>query len=179
MVQRIKIQYFHFFFFFESSKAPMISQCLWKKPIALQERSVSRSPDKKHQTKPPAFTESVGPAAPSLERVHVAFFLCSIDRIFSVRHRSAASCAPLTAKKIARGRESYRGDTCVPVVIETRVANALSFYGQRQLFFLFGVGRVRVGVGISPGRQLLSIGRIMSPSLLLSSRRECVEARAR
>ncbi|KYQ52912.1 hypothetical protein ALC60_07990, partial [Trachymyrmex zeteki] len=31
--------------------------------------------DKKHQTKPPAFTESAGPAAPSLERVHVASFL--------------------------------------------------------------------------------------------------------
>lgn len=62
----------------------MINQSLWKKPIVLQERSVSRTFDKKHQTKPPAFTENVGPAAPSLKRVHVPFFLRSIDRIFFV-----------------------------------------------------------------------------------------------
>ncbi|EFN63623.1 hypothetical protein EAG_07401 [Camponotus floridanus] len=63
-------------------KGPMINRSLWKKPIVLQERSVSRTLGKKHQTKPPAFTESVGSSAPSLERVHVASFLRSIDRIF-------------------------------------------------------------------------------------------------
>ncbi|KYN06347.1 hypothetical protein ALC62_02684 [Cyphomyrmex costatus] len=71
--------------------------------------------DKKHQTKPPAFTESAGPAAPSLERVHVASFLqqenensiniseylerkkytlyicCSFTRIWPVRHERATS----------------------------------------------------------------------------------------
>lgn len=60
----------------------MINRSLWKKPIVLQERSVSRTLGKKRQTKPPAFTESVGSSAPSLERVHVASFLRSIDRIF-------------------------------------------------------------------------------------------------
>lgn len=69
----------------------MINRGLWKKPIVLQERSVSRTLGKKHQTKPPAFTESVGSSAPSLERVHVASFLRSIDRIFSPLASIAAS----------------------------------------------------------------------------------------
>lgn len=77
------VQQFNIFlFFFEGPKGPMINRGLWKKPIVLQERSVSRTLGKKHQTKPPAFTESVGSSAPSLERVHVASFLRSIDRIF-------------------------------------------------------------------------------------------------
>lgn len=96
---------FFFFFFFEEPKGPMINQSLWKKPIVLQERSVSRTRGKKHQTKPPAFTESVGPAAPSLERVHV---LPSQHRPHFFRWHRSRHCA----KKIARGRESYQGDTC-------------------------------------------------------------------
>lgn len=48
--------------------------CPWKEPIVPQERVVSRTLGKKHQTKPPAFTESTDPA-PSLDRVHLASFL--------------------------------------------------------------------------------------------------------
>ncbi|KYN36336.1 hypothetical protein ALC56_09296 [Trachymyrmex septentrionalis] len=44
-------------------------------PFAVPFSSNLVFPLKKHQTKPPAFTESTGPAAPSLERVHVASFL--------------------------------------------------------------------------------------------------------
>lgn len=88
-------------------KGRIIGRRLWKEPIVPQKRSVSRTLDKKHQTKPPAFTESAGPAAPSLERVHVASFLQHRPHFFR-RHRSRHR-APFTAKKIARRRESYGG----------------------------------------------------------------------
>lgn len=56
---------------------------------------------KNHQTKPPAFTESTDPAAPSLDRVHLASFLPHRPHFF----RSHRSCRSPFAKRIVGERK--------------------------------------------------------------------------
>lgn len=62
------------------------------------------------------------------------------------------------AKKIARGRESYRGDTCVRVVIDAR-CGCIVLLRVTAVFFV-GVGLIRVGGHFARKRTAFAIGWI-------------------
>lgn len=117
----------------KKERESVIGQCRLKKPIALRERENARYselPDKKHQTKPPAFTESAGPAAPSLERVHVASFLQHRPHFF--RWHRSRRCA-VHREKDRPGKGKFSGITCIPVVIDTLRMHCP--FTDRRLFF--------------------------------------------
>lgn len=89
-------------------KGRIIGRRLWKEPIVPQKRSVSRTLDKKHQTKPPAFTESAGPRR-VLPAASTAFFSPA----------SIAAPRAVHREKDCPEKGKLWGDTRVPVVIDT------------------------------------------------------------
>lgn len=159
-----------FLFFFEGPKGPMINQSLWKKPIVLQERSVSRTPGKKHQTKPPTFTESVGSSAPSLERVHVASFLRSIDRIFF-----SVGIDRGIARKRLPGEGKVIKEIRVHVVKDARLRMHCPFTGNSSLF----LRGVQVGGHFARKGTTFAIGWIAYLSCAPGTNRGYIEREAR